>query len=189
MCGPPVPISTQWGFTSNSYGSGVFSKLSLLFVTFFSQQYVPTKEERVIGIVTNRIGESFKVDIGGSIQASLSGLAFEGATKRNRPNLQVTKLKGNLLLSIYNGSSLSNHLTKIPIGSSVSQTAISKTSCKRPPPVSDHLSLTSRVLTYGRSQNCIVLKFNRRTFSDEEQEEMVFFFAIDFYALINLGRE
>ena len=73
----------------------------LLFVTFFSQQYVPTKEERVIGIVTNRIGESFKVDIGGSIQASLSGLAFEGATKRNRPNLQVTK--GNLLLSIYSG--------------------------------------------------------------------------------------
>ena len=43
----------------------------------------------MIGIVTNRVGESFKVDIGGSVQASLPGLAFEGATKRNRPNLQV----------------------------------------------------------------------------------------------------
>ena len=131
------PYQLSGDSTSNGYGSGVFSKLSLLFVTFFSQQYVPTKEERVIGIVTNRIGESFKVDIGGSIQASLSGLAFEGATKRNRPNLQVTKLKGNL--SIYSGSSLSDHLTKILIGSSVNQTAISKTSRKRPPPVSDHL--------------------------------------------------
>ena len=28
---------------------------------------------------------------------------------------------------------LSDHLTKIPIGSSVSQIAISETSCKRPP--------------------------------------------------------
>ena len=43
----------------------------------------------MIGIVTNRVGDSFKVDIGGSVQASLPGLAFEGATKRNRPNLQV----------------------------------------------------------------------------------------------------
>ena len=109
------PYQLSGDSTSNSYGGGVFSKLSLLFVKFLSQQYVPTKEERVIGIVTNRIGESFKVDIGGSIQASLSGLAFEGATKRNRPNLQVTKLKGNL--SIYNGSSLS----EILIGSSVRQ--------------------------------------------------------------------
>ena len=40
--------------------------------------------------------------------------------------------------------------TKIPIGSSVSQIAISETSRKRPPPVSDHLNLTSRVVTYGR---------------------------------------
>ena len=32
---------------------------------------------------------------------------------------------------------LSNHLTKIWIGSSVSQIAMSETSCKRPPPVSN----------------------------------------------------
>ena len=45
---------------------------------------------------------------------------------------------------------LSDHLTKVRIGSSLSQIAIIESSRKRPPPVSDHLSLTSRVVTYGR---------------------------------------
>ena len=34
---------------------------------------------------------------------------------------------------------LSDHLTKILIGSSISQIAISETSCKQPPPVIEHL--------------------------------------------------
>ncbi|CAI9549472.1 unnamed protein product, partial [Staurois parvus] len=34
----------------------------------------------------------FKVDIGGSDQASLSYLFFEGATKKNRPNIKVGDL-------------------------------------------------------------------------------------------------
>ena len=41
---------------------------------------------------------------------------------------------------------VSNHLTQIWIGSSVSQIAISETSRKRPPPISNHLSLKSRVV-------------------------------------------
>ncbi len=52
-------------------------------------QYVPAKGETIIGIVTAKSGDVFKVDFGGSEQASLSYLAFEGATKRNRPNVQV----------------------------------------------------------------------------------------------------
>ena len=43
-----------------------------------------------------------------------------------------------------------NFLTKVPIGSSLSQIAIIESSRKRPPPVSDHLNLTSRVVAYGR---------------------------------------
>ncbi|MEQ2263672.1 Exosome component 3, partial [Xenotaenia resolanae] len=54
--------------------------------------YVPAKGETVIGIVTAKSGDVFKVDYGGSEQASLSYLAFEGATKRNRPNVQVGDL-------------------------------------------------------------------------------------------------
>ncbi|XP_030341523.1 exosome complex component RRP40 isoform X1 [Strigops habroptila] len=55
-------------------------------------QYVPIKGDHVIGIVTAKAGDVFKLDVGGSEQASLSYLAFEGATKRNRPNVQVGDL-------------------------------------------------------------------------------------------------
>ena len=58
------------------------------------------------------------------------------------PPWATTPLKRPLLLS--------DHLTKVPIGSSLSQIAIIESSRKRPPPVSDHLSLTSRVVAYGR---------------------------------------
>uniref|UniRef100_A0A8C7A023 Exosome complex component RRP40 n=1 Tax=Nothoprocta perdicaria TaxID=30464 RepID=A0A8C7A023_NOTPE len=54
--------------------------------------YVPVKGDHVIGIVTAKTGDLFKVDVGGSELASLSYLAFEGATKRNRPNVQVGDL-------------------------------------------------------------------------------------------------
>ncbi|KAM7418243.1 hypothetical protein PAMA_017753 [Pampus argenteus] len=56
------------------------------------RRYVPAKGETVIGIVMVKSGDIFKVDFGGSEQASLSYLAFEGATKRNRPNVQVGDL-------------------------------------------------------------------------------------------------
>lgn len=61
----------------------------LVYVFCFHFQYVPVKGDHVIGIVTIKAGDIFKVDVGGSEQASLSYLAFEGATKRNRPNVQV----------------------------------------------------------------------------------------------------
>lgn len=55
-------------------------------------QYVPVKGDHVIGIVTAKAGDVFRLDVGGSEPASLSYLAFEGATKRNRPNVQVGAL-------------------------------------------------------------------------------------------------
>ena len=36
-----------------------------------------------------KVGEGFRVDIGSAHPASLDSLAFEGATKRNKPNLKV----------------------------------------------------------------------------------------------------
>ncbi|OXB68065.1 hypothetical protein ASZ78_003306 [Callipepla squamata] len=53
------------------------------------KRYVPVKGDHVIGIVTGKVGDLFRLDVGGSEEASLSYLAFEGATKRNRPNVQV----------------------------------------------------------------------------------------------------
>lgn len=45
----------------------------------------------MIGVVTARAGggEAYRVDIGSAHPAQLDGLAFEGATKRNRPILKV----------------------------------------------------------------------------------------------------
>lgn len=47
--------------------------------------------ERVIGVVL-KTGRMHRVDIGGSQPAALSELAFEGATKRNKPAVQVCLL-------------------------------------------------------------------------------------------------
>lgn len=46
----------------------------------------------MIGIVTKKSGDIYKVDIGANEQATLSYLAFEGATKKNRPDLQIGDL-------------------------------------------------------------------------------------------------
>ncbi|KAH9983345.1 exosome complex exonuclease RRP40 [Russula compacta] len=57
-----------------------------------SRRYVPAAQEPVVGIVSARQGEGWRVDIGSAHQASLGGLAFEGASRRNRPNLKVNSL-------------------------------------------------------------------------------------------------
>ena len=43
--------------------------------------------DNVIGIVIERRADDFVVDIGGPFAAVLNTLAFEGATRRNRPKL------------------------------------------------------------------------------------------------------
>jgi len=52
-------------------------------------QYVPAAQEGVIGVVAHKAGEGYRVDIASAHLASLDGLAFEGASKRNRPILKV----------------------------------------------------------------------------------------------------
>jgi exosome complex component RRP40 len=51
-----------------------------------SSRYLPAQNDLVIGIVTARLAELFRVDIGGPQPATLPLLAgFEGATKKSRP--------------------------------------------------------------------------------------------------------
>jgi exosome complex component RRP40 len=54
-------------------------------------QYVVVKGERVLGVVT-KTGRVHRVDIGAAHLASLPELAFQGATRRNKPALQVGEL-------------------------------------------------------------------------------------------------
>lgn len=52
-------------------------------------QYVAHPPEPVLGIILARHAEGYRVDIGSSQAASLDALAFEGASKRNKPDLKV----------------------------------------------------------------------------------------------------
>ncbi|POY73930.1 hypothetical protein BMF94_3011 [Rhodotorula taiwanensis] len=62
------------------------------------RRYVPQPPEPVLGIIIARHAEGYRVDIGSSQAAALDALAFEGATKRNKPNLKVgTLVYGHLL--------------------------------------------------------------------------------------------
>eukprot|EP01100_Stratorugosa_tubuloviscum_P014839 TRINITY_DN8168_c0_g1_i1.p1 TRINITY_DN8168_c0_g1~~TRINITY_DN8168_c0_g1_i1.p1 ORF type:complete len:283 (+),score=138.85 TRINITY_DN8168_c0_g1_i1:46-849(+) len=55
-------------------------------------RYVPSVEDPVLGIIIDRNMDSYKVDIGCALMATLPVLAFEGATKKNRPNIQIGAL-------------------------------------------------------------------------------------------------
>lgn len=57
------------------------------------KRYIPALHDRVICQITNRGAESYAVTLLNSFTpASLPALAFEGATKRNKPNLRVNTL-------------------------------------------------------------------------------------------------
>jgi len=48
-------------------------------------RYIPCVNDRVIGIVEERVGEYYKLNIWGPHSALLHSLAFDGATKRKKP--------------------------------------------------------------------------------------------------------
>jgi len=50
-------------------------------------RYIPCVGDNVIGMVVERHSDNLIVDIGGPFHAVLNSLAFEGATRRNRPKL------------------------------------------------------------------------------------------------------
>ncbi|KAG2237658.1 hypothetical protein INT48_004561 [Thamnidium elegans] len=56
------------------------------------KRYIAATGESVIGTVTAKMTEYFRVDIGAAHSATLPILSFEGATKRNRPNLPLHSL-------------------------------------------------------------------------------------------------
>jgi exosome complex component RRP40 len=53
------------------------------------KRYEPAVEDAVVAIVIDRHAEEYRLDIRGTDTAVLSTLAFEGATKRNKPALNI----------------------------------------------------------------------------------------------------
>lgn len=83
--------------------AGVLKKrsASTFWVDSYQKRYIPSKGESVIGLVIQKAGDIFRVDIGASEPAVLSYLAFEGATKKNRPDVNVGDLVFAKLLVAY----------------------------------------------------------------------------------------
>lgn len=50
---------------------------------------MPAQKDIVLGIIIARHADGYRVDLGCSQMAQLDALAFEGATKRSKPNLKV----------------------------------------------------------------------------------------------------
>ncbi|KAL7423267.1 exosome non-catalytic core subunit rrp40 [Cryptotrichosporon argae] len=73
-------------------GGGRSKDGSGLFVQGSSKRYIPAPKELVLGTIIARHAEGYRVDIGSAQMAALDALAFEGATKRSKPNLKVGTL-------------------------------------------------------------------------------------------------
>lgn len=79
--------------TYQSHGTGLIvtkneneANPSLKF-NHISEKYLPSQEDKVIGIVSRRTVDGFELDIRAEKKALLNALAFEGATKKSKPNL------------------------------------------------------------------------------------------------------
>ncbi|KAH8915597.1 hypothetical protein BT69DRAFT_1325112 [Atractiella rhizophila] len=82
---PNVLVSSVCGLL----GSQTLGKEQRWWVESRKRKYTPAMNDPVIGIVTHKHAEGYRVDIGTSQPAALDALAFEGATKRNKPNLKI----------------------------------------------------------------------------------------------------
>lgn len=65
-----------------------YTKPNKFWVEGSQKRYIPSAEDVVIGLVVDRRSEYFTMDIRGPSFASLPILSFEGASRRNVPNLQ-----------------------------------------------------------------------------------------------------
>lgn len=65
---------------------------SCLWVDTNQKRYVAVKNDSVIGIISGRGIDAYKVDIGTSQNANLDRLAFEGATKKHKPDLNANDI-------------------------------------------------------------------------------------------------
>ncbi|RGB43510.1 hypothetical protein C1646_680754 [Rhizophagus diaphanus] len=69
-----------------------FSKKNIWYVENNQRRYIPAERDPVIGTVTYKGGEYYRLDIGSAHQAILPILAFENVSKKSRPNLNIGSL-------------------------------------------------------------------------------------------------
>jgi exosome complex component RRP40 len=87
--GDAVPGSQDDGVRAKVSGALIDGSLALHTAT---HRYIPQAGDMVVGVVTDKHAEQFNIDIRAPFFAKLPVLAFEGATKANRPHLAVGAL-------------------------------------------------------------------------------------------------
>jgi exosome complex component RRP40 len=72
---------------------GIVEQLkSTVYVDNKQKRYLPQLGEPVVGIIISKYAEFYRVDFGGPFFGRLDTCAFEGASRRNKPNLAVGTL-------------------------------------------------------------------------------------------------
>lgn len=93
----------------------------------FNYVYEPTKGDLVIGTIKMKSADYYIVDIGAPLDATLGALEFDGATKKNKPNIaqgslvycrvtEYSKYLGAKLSCFNKGFNLKNDLGEIKGG-------------------------------------------------------------------------
>jgi exosome complex component RRP40 len=80
--------STEQTVIGTSAGTLRYRAPTTYWVECGKRRYIPKVGDQVVGVVEERGGEFYRVNILGATFALLNRLAFEGATKRNKPELK-----------------------------------------------------------------------------------------------------
>ncbi|XP_037959687.1 exosome complex component RRP40 [Teleopsis dalmanni] len=99
-----VVVGPGIGCLSTHCQSEVAAKLTyrspnIYYMSGFGNRYEPVRGDNVIGVVMNKSTDNFRIEINSYEQVSLDYLAFEGVTKKNRPDLDVGDLVYARILS------------------------------------------------------------------------------------------
>jgi len=65
------------------------TKPNNFYISMGTKNYNPFKKEDVVGIINKKSGDQYVVDFGTRDRVTLSKFAFEGATKKNKPDLKI----------------------------------------------------------------------------------------------------
>ncbi|KAI6182658.1 Ribosomal RNA-processing protein 40 [Aphelenchoides bicaudatus] len=102
VVGPGLKVHT--GQTLIATVAGILNETETkIWVESAETRYIPRSGDFVLGTVTSQGADYYRVDVGGPQQAMLGVLNFEGATKRNKPNIKPGDLVyGQILLASKN---------------------------------------------------------------------------------------
>jgi exosome complex RNA-binding protein Rrp4 len=84
----PGLVQTRTGRVVATVAGDVQSHASTFWVASSSKRYSPVKGDHVVGIVENKGGDYYHVQCWSGSTCIMNRLAFDGATKRNKPELK-----------------------------------------------------------------------------------------------------